>query len=41
MILLSSHSITRQWVLVELGGAWMLDKRMMAITYNVADGKYT
>jgi TIR domain len=36
VILLSPHSITRQWVLVELGGAWTLDKRVMAITYNVA-----
>jgi TIR domain len=36
VILLSSHSVTRQWVLVELGGAWTLDKRVMAITYGVA-----
>ena len=37
VILLSPHSIARQWVLVELGGAWTLDKRIMAITYNLAD----
>lgn len=36
VILLSSHSVTRQWALVELGGAWTLDKRVMAITYGVA-----
>ena len=39
--LLSPHSITRQWVLVELGGAWTLDKRVMAITYNMAPDKIT
>ncbi|HSA81406.1 MAG TPA: toll/interleukin-1 receptor domain-containing protein [Geminicoccaceae bacterium] len=39
VILLSPHSITRQWVLVELGGAWTLDKRVMAITYNIAPDK--
>ena len=39
VILLSPHSITRQWVLVELGGAWTLDKRVMAITYNVETEK--
>ena len=39
MILLSPHSVTRRWVLVELGGAWTLDKRVMAITYNVAPEK--
>jgi hypothetical protein len=39
VILLSPHSVTRQWVLVELGGAWTLDKRVMAITYNVAPEK--
>jgi hypothetical protein len=36
VILLSPQSVTRQWVLVELGGAWTLDKRVMAITYNLA-----
>lgn len=36
VILLSPHSITRQWVLVELGGAWTLDKRVMAIAYDLA-----
>jgi TIR domain len=39
VILLSPHSVTRQWVLVELGGVWTLDKRVMAITYNVAPEK--
>jgi TIR domain len=39
VILLSQHSVTRQWVLVELGGAWMLDKRLIAITYNMAAEK--
>jgi hypothetical protein len=39
VILLSPHSITRQWVLVELGGAWTLDKRVMAITHDLAPEK--
>lgn len=39
VILLSPQSVTRQWVLVELGGAWTLDKRVMAITYNLATEK--
>jgi hypothetical protein len=39
VILLSPHSITRHWVLVELGGAWTLDKRIMAITYDLAADK--
>jgi hypothetical protein len=39
VILLSPQSVTRQWVLVELGGAWTLDKRVMAITYNLAAEK--
>jgi hypothetical protein len=39
VILLSPQSVTRQWVLVELGGAWALDKRVMAITYNLAAEK--
>jgi hypothetical protein len=38
VLLLSPSSITRQWVLAELGGAWTLDKRSIAITYDlVAD----
>jgi hypothetical protein len=39
VILLSPHSITRQWVLVELRGAWTLDKRIMAITSNLSADK--
>jgi TIR domain len=39
VILLSPQSVTRQWVLVELGGAWTLDKRVMAITYNLTAEK--
>jgi hypothetical protein len=39
VILLSPQSVSRQWVLVELGGAWTLDKRVMAITYNLAAEK--
>jgi hypothetical protein len=35
VILLSTNSLTRQWVLAELGGAWALDKRIMAITYDL------
>jgi hypothetical protein len=36
VILLSPSSVTRQWVLAEHGGAWALDKRIMAITYDLA-----
>ena len=39
VILLSPHSVTRQWVLAELGGAWTLDKRIMAITYDLTAEK--
>jgi hypothetical protein len=39
VILLSPSSVTRQWVLAELGGAWALDKRIMAITYDLAAEK--
>ena len=39
VILLNPQSVTRQWVLVELGGAWTLDKRVIAITYNLAAEK--
>jgi hypothetical protein len=39
VILLSPSSIARQWVLAEVGGAWILDKRIMAITYNLAADK--
>ena len=39
VILLSPHSVTRQWVLAELGGAWTSDKRIMAITYDLTAGK--
>jgi hypothetical protein len=35
VILLSPSSVTRQWVLAELGGAWTLDKRIIAITYDL------
>jgi hypothetical protein len=38
-ILLSPSSVTRQWVLAELGGAWTLGKRIMAITYDLAAEK--
>ncbi len=39
VILLSPSSVTRQWVLAELGGAWTLGKRIMAITYDLAAEK--
>jgi hypothetical protein len=39
VILLSPHAITRQWVLVELGGAWTLDKRIMALTCDLIADK--
>jgi hypothetical protein len=37
LVLLTSPSIARQWVLVELGAAWGLRKRITAITDKVAD----
>lgn len=39
VILLSPSSVTRQWVLAELGGAWILDKRIIAITYDLVADK--
>jgi TIR domain len=36
VILLSPESLTRQWVIAEMGGAWILDKRIMAIRYDLA-----
>jgi hypothetical protein len=39
VILLSANSVTRQWVLAELGGAWTLDKRIVAITYDLVTEK--
>jgi hypothetical protein len=39
VVLLSPHSVTRQWVLAEIGGAWTLDKRIMAITYDLEPEK--
>ena len=41
VVLLSPHSIARQWVLVELGGAWTLDKRIMAITVRSGGGEHS
>jgi hypothetical protein len=38
LVLLTPPSISRQWVLVELGAAWGLRKRIAAITDKVADG---
>jgi hypothetical protein len=37
LVLLTPLSISRQWVLIELGAAWGLRKRVMAITDKVAD----
>jgi hypothetical protein len=37
VVLLTSLSISRQWVLLELGAAWGLRKRIAAITDKVAD----
>lgn len=37
LVLLTSLSISRQWVLLELGAAWGLRKRIAAITDKVAD----
>jgi hypothetical protein len=39
VILLSPSSVMRQWVLAELGGAWALDKRIIAITYDLVAAK--
>ena len=39
VILLSPESVARPWVLIELGGAWTLRKRLIAITYNMAADK--
>jgi hypothetical protein len=37
LVLLTSLSISRQWVLLELGAAWGLRKHIAAITDKVAD----
>ena len=37
LVLLTSLSISRQWVLLELGAAWGLRKRIAAIIDKVAD----
>ena len=36
VILLSPESLARQWVIAEMGGAWILDKRIMVIRYDLA-----
>lgn len=35
VVLLSRYSIDRQWVLVEVGAAWGLKKRIVAITDKI------
>jgi hypothetical protein len=35
MVLLSRYSIDRPWVLIEIGAAWVLDKRVVAIIDKV------
>jgi len=35
IVLLSQDSINRQWVLIEIGGAWSHDKHIVAITDKV------
>lgn len=37
LVLLTSLSVSRQWVLLELGAAWGLRKRIVAITDKIAD----
>jgi hypothetical protein len=37
LVLLTAASISRQWVLLELGAAWGLRKRIAAITDKLAD----
>lgn len=39
VILLTPESVARPWVLIELGGAWTLRKRLIAITYNITADK--
>lgn len=36
LVLLSKYSINRTWVLVEIGAAWVLGKRIIAITDKVS-----
>jgi hypothetical protein len=35
LVLLTPHSLGRPWVLMEVGAAWQLKKRIVPITYNV------
>jgi hypothetical protein len=37
LVLLTSLSVSRQWVLLELGAAWGLRKRIAAVTDKIAD----
>lgn len=36
VVLLSPYSVNRQWVLLEVGAAWMLRKRMTAIVDKIS-----
>ena len=35
LVLLSRYSVARPWVLIEIGAAWVLEKRIVAITDKV------
>lgn len=36
LILLTRDSVNRQWVLLELGAAWILEKRISGIVYGIS-----
>lgn len=36
LVLLSPYSVDRPWVLIEIGAAWGLDKRIVAITDKIS-----
>ena len=36
LVLLSRYSVGREWVLTEIGAAWGLEKRIVAITDKIA-----
>ncbi len=36
LILLSSYSIDHQWIIAELGAAWVLEKRIIALLDKIA-----
>jgi hypothetical protein len=39
LVLLTPHSVDRPWVLIEIGAAWTLRKRIIPVVYNLLPGQ--